>query len=105
MAAQKKPTKIAEEFEETLAAKAPESLTLARGGIRTANDLAGLMGALIEDLMEGTVFPELGNAVCAAAGILIEAMKVQYDYGKANNTTDRKNLILHTAEANSSSEA
>jgi hypothetical protein len=101
MAAQKKNSKVAEEYEEVISEpeKPPQSLEIAKRGIRTANDLAGLMGALIVDLIEGTVAPETSDAICEAAGNLLDAVEIQYDYAAKNNTTDRKNLIVITAEA------
>lgn len=103
MTTAKKNLKLADEMEETVAA-VPESLAIAQRGIRTANDLAGLMDALLRDLITGTISAEVGVAIGNAAGTLVEAVALQYDYAAANNTTGRKNLILITAEANPSSE-
>jgi hypothetical protein len=47
----------------------PRSLAIFAGGIRTDKDFATAMSVMMGDLIEGTVTPAVGNAVCKAGGI------------------------------------
>lgn len=61
--------------------KEPRSLAIANGGIRTGNDFASLMSALMSDLIDGRVTPSIGNATCNAGGKLLKVVEMQYKYG------------------------
>jgi hypothetical protein len=61
--------------------KEPRSLSIANAGIRTGNDFAGLMSALMSDLIDGRVTPSIGNATCNAGGKLLKVVEMQYRYG------------------------
>jgi hypothetical protein len=74
--------------------KTPESLAIARKGVKTANDFACLMGALMSDMIEGSVSAEVGNATCKAGSNLLKVVEMQYRYGTPGRVTDRKNLEL-----------
>jgi hypothetical protein len=62
---------------------APKSAEYARGGISTGADFANLMSALMSDIIEGRVTPNIGNATCKAAGQLLRVVELQMKYGTA----------------------
>ena len=64
--------------------------------MRTANDFACLMGALMSDIIEGAVSAEVGNATCKAGSNLLKVVEMQYKYGTVDNQPERKNLVLTT---------
>lgn len=61
--------------------KAARSLEIARKGIRTGTDFANMMSALMSDLIEGRVTPNVGNATCNAGGKLLKMVDMQQKYG------------------------
>jgi len=63
----------------------PRSLTLSEPGIRSAQDFANVMGALMTDLLAGRVAPNIGNAMCNAGGKMLKAVEMQLRYGKSGN--------------------
>lgn len=72
----------------------PRSLLIAEKGIKTGNDFANLMSALMSDLIEGRVTPSIGNATCNAGGKLLKIVEMQYRYGTQGPGTGRKTLVL-----------
>jgi hypothetical protein len=72
----------------------PESLAIAKGGIRTANDFTRLMGALMGDLIDGTISADVGNATCKAGANLLKAIEMQHKYGSSQPDPERKTLAL-----------
>lgn len=64
-----------------LVKKPPRSLEIASKGIKTGTDFANLMGALMSDLIEGRVTPNVGNATCNAGGKLLKVVEMQFKYG------------------------
>lgn len=83
-----------------LARDVPRSLAIAERGIRTGNDFADLMSAVMSDLISGRTSPVVGNAVCNAGGKLLKIVEMQMKYGKppGGGTQDDKVLTL-TASA------
>lgn len=75
----------------------PASLAIAKAGIRTANDFTRLMGALMGDLLEGSVTAEVGNSTCKAGSNLLKAVEMQHKYGSAQPVEQQKILPLTTA--------
>ena len=63
--------------------KRPFSLSIARLGIRTSQDFANMMSALMSDLAEGKVTPNVANAICNAGGKLLKVVDMQQKYGTA----------------------
>jgi hypothetical protein len=59
----------------------PRSLAIAGKGIKTGADFANLMGALMSDLIDGRVTPNVGNATCNAGGKLLKVVEMQFKYG------------------------
>ena len=72
----------------------PRSLSIADKGIKTGNDFANLMSALMSDLIDGRVTPSIGNATCNAGGKLLKIVEMQYRYGTQGPGTGNKTLIL-----------
>lgn len=77
-----------------VAKKQPHCLKIARRGIKTGADFAIMMSALMSDLVEGRVAPEVGNATCNAGGKLLKVVEMQYKYGTAGPGTGQKVLTL-----------
>lgn len=75
----------------------PRSIAISQKGIRTGTDFANLMSALMSDLIEGRVSPQIGNAVCNAGGRLLKAVEMQHKYGRpsgAEQVSEEKTLTL-----------
>jgi hypothetical protein len=54
------------------------------------------MSALMSDLIEGNIAPNVGNATCNAGGKLLRIVELQYKYGTAS--PDGTVKTLHLAE-------
>ena len=65
---------------EVLEKKPPESLALARAGVVTGQDFARLMSAVMSDVIEGAMTPEVANATVNAGGKLLKVVEMQYKY-------------------------
>jgi len=74
----------------------PKSAGVAQGGISTGLDFANLMSALMADLIEGRVSPNIGNATCKAASQLLRVVELQMKYG---TTTENGSKVLKLAMA------
>ena len=59
------------------------SAALAREGVRTGEDFANLMSALMSDVLDGSVSPVVANAAVNAGGKLLKVVQMQiaYQYG------------------------
>lgn len=79
-------------------AKSPRSLVTAAAGIKTGKDFASFMSALMSDLIEGNVTPQVGNAAVNAGGKLLKVVEMEYKYGKRGSlgepTPDRDTIHL-----------
>lgn len=73
----------------------PHSLPISERGVRTGSDLAGLMSALMGDIIAGRITPSVGNAVCNASGKLLKVVEMQYKYGTQSG--DQGNRVLTLA--------
>ena len=62
----------------------PRSLEVAKKGIRTGGDFALMMSALMSDVIEGQVTPQVANATVNAGGKLLKVVELQLKYGKPN---------------------
>lgn len=71
------------------------ALAIARDGIKTGKQFAATMSALMTDILEGSVSPEIGNAVCNAGGKMLKVVEMEYKYGTktARNSDRALNLI------------
>lgn len=76
----------------------PRSLGYAKQGVKSSTDFANLMSALMSDLIEGSVPPNVGNATCNAGGKLLRIVELQYKYGTTNPDGKSKTLMLSVAD-------
>jgi hypothetical protein len=74
--------------------KPPRSLAIAARGIKIGQDYAKLMSALMCDLIEGRVTPNVGNATCNAGGKLLKVIEMEYKYGTKGEGGSGKTLRL-----------
>lgn len=59
----------------------PRCLEIASRGVKTGQDFAAMMSALMSDLIDGRITPMVGNATCNAAGKLLKVVELQHKYG------------------------
>lgn len=52
------------------------------------------MSALMTDLINGAVPPQISNAVCNAAGKLLKNVEMQHKYGRETGHGGRRELLL-----------
>ncbi len=78
---------------------APRCLVVAAEGIKTSEDFANMMSALMSDLVDGRVSPQVGNATCNAGGKLLRIVELQYKYGDTSGGKPKKTLALATGAA------
>lgn len=69
-------------------------MTVANGGVETGEDFARLMSALMSDVIEGRVTPDIANAACNAGGKLLKVVEMQYRYGATEAQQKAKTLRL-----------
>jgi len=62
-------------------AVSPRSAVIAAAGVQTGEDFANLMSALMSDVIEGNVSPNVANATVNAGGKLLKVVEMQYKYG------------------------
>lgn len=72
---------------------APRSAPLASQGVRTGTDFANLMSALMSDVIEGRVTPQVANAACNAGGKLLKVVEMQYQYGTTGDGSPKTILL------------
>jgi hypothetical protein len=77
----------------SLEVQRPRCLSIAQKGVRTANDFACLMSALISDIIEEKISPKVSNAMCNAAGKLLKVVDMQMRYGNKEPDAS-KELVL-----------
>lgn len=61
-----------------------KSAEIATKGIRTASQFADLMSALMADLLNETITPEVGHVVCKAAHSLLAVVEMSHRHGSGN---------------------
>ena len=54
------------------------------------------MSCLISDLVEGSITPQIGNAVVNAGGKLLKVVEMQLKYGKPGADGSKRDLDLLT---------
>ena len=72
----------------------PRSLRIAEHGVRTGNEFADLMSAMMSDIISGRITPAVGNAACNAGGKLLKVVEMQYKFGTQSGNQGDKTLIL-----------
>ena len=78
--------------------KEPKSLSIASNGVKTSADFAKLMSALMTDLIQGNITPNVGNATCNAGGKLLKVVEMTYKYGTENPASNQRTLSLTLEE-------
>ena len=53
-----------------------------------------MMSALISDIIEAKITPQVGNAACNAGGKLLKVVELQHKYGTQPTGADQKVLRL-----------
>lgn len=53
-----------------------------------------MMSALMSDLVDGRVAPQVGNATCNAGGKLLRIVELQFKYGTSEPGQPKKTLTL-----------
>lgn len=71
----------------------PRSLAITEAGIKTGNDFARCMSALMSDIIAARVTPQVGNAVCNAGGKMLKVVELQMRYGSAKQPNGER--VLH----------
>ena len=70
------------------------SAVIAKAGVRTGDDFANLMSALMSDVLEGAITPMIANATVNAGGKLLKVVEMQYKYGSPKN---QQPMVLNLA--------
>ena len=68
---------------QTITKDAPVSLAIAEKGIKTGADFAGLMSALMSDVIAGRIPPATASAAVNAGGKLLKVVEMQHKYGQS----------------------
>lgn len=76
----------------------PRSLRLAERGVKTGADFAGLMSAMMSDIISSRITPAVGNAACNAGGKLLKVVEMQYKYGTQNGGKSARHLNLASTD-------
>jgi hypothetical protein len=71
----------------------PRSLSITGRGVRSGEDFADLMSALMGDVIEGSISPNVANAACNAGRQLLRITEMQYRWGRPGNES-RPTLTL-----------
>lgn len=58
------------------------SLSVAENGVSTGGEFASMMSALMSDIIEGSITPQVANAVVNAGGKLLKVTELQLKYGQ-----------------------
>ena len=86
-------TTMAEDQQETIEtgeaiSKTPRSLAIGAKGIDTAKDFASLMSAVMSDVLDGSLSPQIANAVTNAGGKLLKVVEMQHKYASTPNVAE-----------------
>jgi hypothetical protein len=60
----------------------PRSRMISDRGIKTSKDMTSFMSALISDIIDGGVSPDMANAACNAGGKMLKTIELQLKYGQ-----------------------
>jgi hypothetical protein len=58
---------------------------IAERGVSTGREFAKLMSALMSDVIEGKISPQVANATCNAGGKLLKVVELQYRYANSGS--------------------
>lgn len=84
-------------------AEPSRSGAIAKRGIRTGEDFANFMSALMSDVIDGSVSPVVSNAAVNAAGKLLKVVEMQYRY-RMDPATRGGSLVLAPGDKRRDSE-
>jgi len=76
----------------------PRCVDLAGAGIKTSTDFANVMSAMMTDLIESRITPQVGNAVCNAGGKLLKIVEMTYKYGVEGKSGNRQLSLAQNHE-------
>lgn len=71
----------------------PRSHAISEKGIKSGQDFAELMSALMSDVLDGRISTDVANAACNAGGKMLKVVEMQYRYGK-QAAEDRPKFML-----------
>ena len=77
----------------------PRSLAVSAKGVETGEDFARLMSALMSDVIEGRITPDISNAAVNAGGKLLKVIEMQYKYGSGAQAEVARKPFRLVAEA------
>lgn len=77
---------------------APRGAALSAKGIRTSQDFADMMSALIGDIVEGRVTPGVANSACRAGTTLLKVVEMQIKYGTPVPSGDGARTLKLTSD-------
>lgn len=89
-----KRSKAVSRVEKNHTAASARVLPIARRGVKTATDFAQFMSAVMSDVIEGKLAPQVGNAACNAGGKLLKVKEMEFRYGHATVGRGPKRLAL-----------
>lgn len=73
------------------------SLELAKAGVKSSEDFANMMSAMMSDIIEGKLNPQTANAAINAGGKLLKVVEMEYKYGGQSITGAPKKPVLKLA--------
>ena len=74
-------------------AQEPRSLVIFERGVKTGQDFAAGMSALMSDVIEGTVTPQIANAVCNAGGKLLKVVEMSHRWGRRDKNENGEQVL------------
>lgn len=75
------------------AKKQASCVSIAKRGLNTSNEYATLMAALLADLGEGTITPEVGAVMVKVGNSMLKVVEMQHRYGAVKNAQRSLQLI------------
>lgn len=68
----------------------PRSLAIFERGIKTGEEFASGMSALMSDVISGSVTPQIANSVCNAGGKLLKVVEMAQRWGRRQEDGTKK---------------
>lgn len=78
----------------TSVVKDSESSQIAQRGVRSSEDFRDLMCALMSDVVQGKIDPEIANAACNAGRGLLRMVELEYKYTERKPTTEKTRTLV-----------
>lgn len=83
---------------ELVAPQPPRSLVIFERGVKTGQDFAAGMSALMSDVIAGTVTPQIANAVCNAGGKMLKVVEMSHRWGRRTAGNPSGEQVLQLSE-------